>query len=570
MAESKAGSTRPRTGGRPTSTEAAELTERLRRAAFDTFLEHGYDATTMESVAQAAGITKGTLYSRYADKRALFIAVTKWALTRHERDERVAEPLPDDLAEALTVMARAILARSVDPDLVRLSRMSIAVAGRFPAFAASSQAVTWTPRIKVLIDLLRRHERAGTIAVPDIELAAEQFFAQVGAMPAWLAAYGTQRSPEDEERHIRHAVGLFLRGALVRGDAAEGSARAAEPGEPEAAGAQGEEVGAPSVADATGRRPAGAARPGTGSPARTGAGAASAASPAAPLVPQYRRLGDSGLRVSRLALNAANLGVPGPGRDERTAVETVLHYLDAGGNLIDTGGTDPGAEEICGRALRDRRAEAVLAATIAPPAAGSRDTANSRRHIRAACEASLRRLGTDHIDLCQLHVDDPATPLEETIDALDELVRAGKVLYIGAANLPAYRLMKALAVSDRLGRARFISCQGEYHLGAREAEREHFPLAAEEGVGFIGRGAPAAGTGAARGAATRPGREAAIDRIAAGLGCTAWQLDLAWQYTRPITTVLVEARTTAELDARLTAAHIAIPAEVSAELDALV
>ena len=202
--------------GRPTSTEAAQLTERLRRAAVETFLEYGYDGTKMETVAQAAGITKTTLYSRYPDKRALFLAVSAWALTRLERDEHVSEPLPDDLAGALTVTARAILARSVDPDIARLNRMAIAESARFPEFAASSQAVTWTPRIRVIMDLLRRHQSAGAIAVEDIELAAEQFFAMVGAMPAWLAAYGIHRTPEVEEAHLQHAVKLFLNGVLVR------------------------------------------------------------------------------------------------------------------------------------------------------------------------------------------------------------------------------------------------------------------------------------------------------------------------------------------------------------------
>ncbi|WP_228561524.1 TetR/AcrR family transcriptional regulator [Catenulispora rubra] len=213
--EATTGAARTR-AGRPTPEEAARLTERLRRAAVDTFLEYGYDRTTMEAVAQAAGITKSTLYSRYPDKHTLFVAVSSWALTRQERDDRVAEPLPDDLADALTVIARAILARSVDPDIVRLSRMAIAEAPRFPDFAVSSQAVTWSPKIRMIIDLLRRHECDGTVAVDDVELAAEQFFAMVGALPAWLAAYGIYRTPEAEEAHLRHAVELFLNGVVVR------------------------------------------------------------------------------------------------------------------------------------------------------------------------------------------------------------------------------------------------------------------------------------------------------------------------------------------------------------------
>ncbi|WP_311447233.1 TetR/AcrR family transcriptional regulator [Frankia nepalensis] len=216
-AEPRAENDRPRSG-RPTQTEAARLTDRIRRAAVEAFLERGYDGTSMEAVAQAAGVTKGTLYARYPDKRALFIAVSSWALTRLERAEPVLEPLPDDLAASLTLIARAIVARSLDPDLVRLSRMAIAEADRFPEFAASSRAVTWTPRIQMIIDLLRRHEREGSIAVKDVEIAAEQFFAMVGAMPAWLAAYGLHRAPEAEEAHIQHAVDLFLNGLLVRRD----------------------------------------------------------------------------------------------------------------------------------------------------------------------------------------------------------------------------------------------------------------------------------------------------------------------------------------------------------------
>jgi AcrR family transcriptional regulator len=213
--QSRAAEARSR-AGRPTAAAAAELMERLRRAAVEAFLEHGYEGTTMETVAQAAGITKTTLYSRYPDKRTLFIAVSAWALGRLECAEQDPEPLPDDLAEALGVIARAILAWAVDPDNARLNRMAIAEASRFPEFAASSQAATCTPRIRLIGELLRRHERAGTIVVEDVELAAEQFFAMVGAMPAWLAAYGVHRAPEADEAHLRQAVALFLSGILVR------------------------------------------------------------------------------------------------------------------------------------------------------------------------------------------------------------------------------------------------------------------------------------------------------------------------------------------------------------------
>ncbi|OHV30398.1 MULTISPECIES: TetR/AcrR family transcriptional regulator [Pseudofrankia] len=207
------GGGRPR--GRPTATEAAALNEQLRRAAVDVFLEQGYERTTMETVAQAAGITKRTLYARYPDKRALFLSVISWALARQERDERLTEPVPDDLVAGLTAIARTNLARAVDPDIVRLSRMAIAESARFPEFAASSHSMTWSPRMRAAMDLLRRHAAAGTVQIDDLELAAEHFLTLVSAMPAWLAVFGISRTPENEERHLRYAVTLFLNGVLA-------------------------------------------------------------------------------------------------------------------------------------------------------------------------------------------------------------------------------------------------------------------------------------------------------------------------------------------------------------------
>src|SRR5438093_7604199 len=120
-----------------------------------------------------------------------------------------------------------------------------------------------------------------------------------------------------------------------------------------------------------------------------------------------------------------------------------------------------------------------------PTGSGPNDRGASRKHIRESCDASLRRLGTDYIDLYQIHAEDLWTPLEETLAALDDLVRAGKVLYVGASNFRAYRLMKALALSDRHGWARFVSLQPQYNLIVRTIEREHFALATEEGLGLI-------------------------------------------------------------------------------------
>ncbi|EFC82607.1 TetR/AcrR family transcriptional regulator [Parafrankia sp. EUN1f] len=205
--------------GRPTPAEAAEITARLRRAAVEIFLRDGYDRTTMEAVAQAAGITKRTLYARYADKRTLFLAVISWALARHERDPVELDRVPDGLTEGLTVIARSLLARAVDPDLVALHRMAIAEAARFPEFAAHSRTLVWSPRLQAVMSLLRRHAERGTIVVDDVEIAAEQFIALVSMSPAWLATFGITRDPEAAERHLRHAVALFLNGVRRRDNA---------------------------------------------------------------------------------------------------------------------------------------------------------------------------------------------------------------------------------------------------------------------------------------------------------------------------------------------------------------
>jgi aryl-alcohol dehydrogenase-like predicted oxidoreductase len=304
-----------------------------------------------------------------------------------------------------------------------------------------------------------------------------------------------------------------------------------------------------------------------------------------------KQLGRSGLYISEFGLGAMTFGTAGWGCDEETAHHLVHRYLDAGGTFIDTADGYGSSEEIVGRALRGRRSKVVLATKFGLPVGpGPHERGSSRIHVRAACESSLRRLNTDYIDLYQLHIDDEATPLEETIAALDDLVRAGKVLYTGASNLRAYRLMKALAVSDRLGAARFISFQGQYNLIVRTAEREHFPLFAEEGLGFISWSPLAAGMLTGK---VKPGvineetrldyRPMAIDdlvknergfaiaaavaKAAAQIGCPPAQLALAWQRTRPVTSVILGARTMAQLDDNLASLDITIPPEIGDELE---
>src|ERR1051325_2084392 len=149
---------------------------------------------------------------------------------------------------------------------------------------------------------------------------------------------------------------------------------------------------------------------------------------------RLRTLGRSGLRVSELCLGAMTFGTGGWGCDEKTSLELVDRFLSVGGNFIDTADiySDGRSEEICGKALKGRRSQIVLATKCTMPVGrGANDRGSSRKHIREACEASLRRLRTDTIDLYQVQCEDWSTPIEETLAALDDLVRAGKVLYLG-------------------------------------------------------------------------------------------------------------------------------------------
>jgi 1-deoxyxylulose-5-phosphate synthase len=181
--------------------------------------------------------------------------------------------------------------------------------------------------------------------------------------------------------------------------------------------------------------------------------------------------------------------------DEMAAISVLDRAADGGVTFLDTADVYPlgggvelagTTETIIGRWLKGKRQEFVLATKCygrTGPQAW--DVGNSRRHIMDAIDASLRRLGTDYIDLYQLHQDDPETPIDETLAALDNLVRAGKVRYIGCSNFPAYRLARALGRSEALGLARFDSVQPRYNLLFREFERDLFPLCVDEGVGLI-------------------------------------------------------------------------------------
>ena len=202
--------------GRPTREEASQLKERLREGAVSAFLEYGYDGATMEAIAQAAGVTKRTLYARYPDKRAVFVDVIPWAFSREVDRDVKRKTTDDDLPGALTEIGRGAIRRALDPDTRRLHRVVMNESGRFPEFEVSSETLGWSRRQRQLMDLLRHHQEAGNIEVDDIELAAEHFLAMVEALPARLADFGVFRSKRQEERHLKVAVNLFLHGVLSR------------------------------------------------------------------------------------------------------------------------------------------------------------------------------------------------------------------------------------------------------------------------------------------------------------------------------------------------------------------
>ena len=200
---------------------------------------------------------------------------------------------------------------------------------------------------------------------------------------------------------------------------------------------------------------------------------------------EYRQLGRTGTRVSELCLGTMTFGNEA---DEATSQAIVDRFVDAGGNFIDTANvySQGVSEEITGRAIKDKRDQIVLA-TKARFAMGNDTNAvgSSRRNLRAACEASLRRLGTEWIDLYQVHMWDKHTPLEETLSTLDDLVREGKVRYIGASNFAGWHLAKALGVSALHNWEPFVCLQPEYSLITRDAERELLPLCMSEGLAVI-------------------------------------------------------------------------------------
>ena len=207
---------------------------------------------------------------------------------------------------------------------------------------------------------------------------------------------------------------------------------------------------------------------------------------------EHTRLGRTGLQVSRLCLGTMTFGLQ---RDEPTAVAILDRAAEGGIDFLDTSDAYPlggdlttrgVTEEILGRWLRGKRDRFIVATKcFAPTGPAPFDAGNSRKHILAAVDASLRRLQTDYIDLYQLHGYDPETPIDETLGALDDLVHQGKVRYVGCSNFLTYQLVRAIGRSETLHLARFDSVQPRYNLLFRQIEREMLPFCGEEGVGVI-------------------------------------------------------------------------------------
>jgi aryl-alcohol dehydrogenase-like predicted oxidoreductase len=315
---------------------------------------------------------------------------------------------------------------------------------------------------------------------------------------------------------------------------------------------------------------------------------------------EYRQLGRSGILVSTLTLGTMGFGAAG-GRfrdvaeiDVAGARRQLDMALDAGVNLIDTSNayTDGASEEIIGEILEGRR-ERMLVATKARFATGPgpNDEGLSRHHLIEACEASLRRLRTDHIDLYQMHQWDGLTPLEETLAALDDLIRAGKVRYVGASNFGGWQIMKALGIADRTGLPRFVSQQVFLSLEERSSEYEIVPSAIDQGLGLLiwsplaggllsgkyRRGEPAPPGSRRAGEWTEPpvhDEERLYDtvdvlrEIGEAHEVSPSQVAIAWLVARPgITSVIVGARNTEQLGDNLAAASLELSDEEHARLD---
>ncbi|MFF0489673.1 aldo/keto reductase [Nocardia sp. NPDC004068] len=315
---------------------------------------------------------------------------------------------------------------------------------------------------------------------------------------------------------------------------------------------------------------------------------------------EYRRLGASGLLVPALSFGAGTFGGRGElfsawgDTDARAAREMVDIALDAGVTMFDTADvySDGASEEVLGQAIRGRRDRILLSTKASlPTGPGPNDAGSGRSRLIGAVEASLRRLGTDHIDLFQLHAFDAGTPVEETLGALRDLVTAGKIRYVGASNFAGWQLMKSLAAADRHGFPRYVAHQVYYSLVGRDYELELMPLGRDQGVGAVvwsplgwGRLTGKIRRGQPLPPNSRLHKTAAagppvddellydvvdvLDDIAAETGRTVPQIALNWLLSRPtVATVIVGARDADQLRQNLGAIGWQLTPDQIARLD---
>jgi aryl-alcohol dehydrogenase-like predicted oxidoreductase len=318
---------------------------------------------------------------------------------------------------------------------------------------------------------------------------------------------------------------------------------------------------------------------------------------------EYRQLGRSGFKVPALSLGTGTFGggteffKAWGATDAQGAARLVDVCLDAGLNMFDSADiySNGMAEEVLGAAIRDRR-DKVLISTKATFRLGDgpNDVGSSRAHLTAACEAALKRLDTDYIDLYQMHGFDAVTPVEETLATLDDIVKAGKVRYIGCSNFSGWHLMKSLAASDRYGWTRYVAHQAYYALVGRDYEWELMPLGLDQGVGCVVWSPLGWGrlTGKVRRGQRLPATSRlhsklstdmgppladeyvfkvvdALDAVAKESGKTVPQVALNWLLRRPtVANVIVGARTEEQLRENLGAVGWALTSEQVARLDA--
>jgi len=315
---------------------------------------------------------------------------------------------------------------------------------------------------------------------------------------------------------------------------------------------------------------------------------------------EHRALGDSGMAVGVIALGTMIFGEDSPRRTPPDEARDIIQaFLDAGGTHIDTADVYAGgrSEEIVGEALQGRREEVVLATKVRQRTGeGPNDIGLSRRHVIRGVEGSLRRLKTDWIDVLYLHAWDPLTPIEETLAAVDDVVRAGKVHTVGFSNFSAWQAMKALAVADAGGFTRPVAGQYQYNLLTRQIEWEFDELFLSEGVGMVPWSPLAGGflSGKYRPGdrptegriATQPDQDEEawhrkntghnwavleeVRAVAGELGATVSQVALAWLLTRPVvSSVVAGVRTRAQLEDNLGAAELDVPGGPVHRLDAV-